>query len=306
MLRLWREEDPQNEQFYQTNRLIWSQSDKVHPSWAPDITAAWERFESTRYIKKTVPSTATKSFGWMRVAAVLVLAIGLSIWIFKRQEQSSLETIVISAGQEFINQPLADGSTVYLNQASTLTVLGDLSTSETRLVRLEGEAFFDISRDPARPFLIETDGMRVKVLGTSFLVRGDDKGLEVVVREGKVAVARADGSDPVELTEHQRYTMDRTTGNVVVDLDPTENAWSWQTGILQFQATPLNEVLRTIERHYHIRINLANPANESCPFTSRFEKADASTVLQSIARSFAMEVRTSGQGIYYLTDGKCR
>ena len=307
MLRSWREADPQNEQFYQTNRLIWSQSEEVSPSWTPDITSAWNRFESTQQINKTKPAKTNKSFGWMRVAAVLILAISLSVWIFQRPDQINFETfIVYRADQGSINQLLSDGSTVYLNKGSKLTVIEDLSSSSERVVQLEGEAFFDISRDAARPFLIEVDRMQVKVLGTSFLVRADDEVLEVVVREGKVAVDHLDGSDRVELTDQQRYVLDRTTGDVVVDRDPTENAWSWQTGILQFQATPLNEVIRTIERHYQIQIHLANPVNESCPFTSRFQEADASTVIQSIAGAFGMKVRTSGQGIYYLTDGKCR
>lgn len=306
-MRSWRKEDPENEQFYQTNRLIWSQSEEVSPSWTPDITSAWERFESTRQITQSKPAKSQKSFGWMRVAAVLVLAVSLSVWIFNKPDQAkSAATIVYAADQEAINPLLSDGSKVYLNKGSKLTVIGDLSTSSERLVQLEGEGFFDIYRDSGRPFLIEVAGMQVQVLGTSFLVRVDDGSLEVVVREGKVAVAHPDGSDRVELTDHQRYIMDRITGRSKVDRDPTENAWSWQTGILQFQATPLNEVLRTIERHYHIQINLANPANELCPFTSRFQEADAATVLQSIAGAFGMKVRTSGQGIYYLTDGKCR
>ncbi len=306
-MRLWREEDPQNEQFYQTNRLIWSQSDSVSPSWTPDITTAWERFESTQQIHKTKPAKTNKSFRWMRIAAVLVFAIGLSVWIFLRPDRTSLDTTTVyTADQESLNKRLSDGSTVYLNRSSKLTVIGDLSSGVQRKVKLEGEAFFEINKDPSRPFIIEVDGMNVQVLGTSFHVRSNDAGMEVVVREGKVAVAHLDGSDRIELTDHQRFVLDRSTGKVVVDRDPTENAWSWQTGILQFQATPLNEVLRTIERHYHIRINLANPANESCRFTSRFQQADASTVLQSIAGAFSMEVRTSGQGIYYLTDGKCR
>lgn len=306
-LRNWREKDPQNEDFYQTNRLIWAQSAEVSPSVIPNTAQAWDRFHSTIQVPEIQPVRLRRSANWWQIAAVLILAVGVSIWVFQQSSQQSSEQLTVLTGnQESAQYKLADGSTVYLHQDAELTVVGDLSSGNQRSVQLVGEAFFNIHKDPARPFLINANDMEVRVLGTSFNVRTSEASLEVVVRDGKVAVSEMDGSDRVELVQNQRFILDRETGVVTVDLDPTENAWSWKSGILQFQATPLREVLRTIERHYRIQINLANPTIESCPFTSRFQEADISTVLQTIASSFEMEVRSSGQGIYYLTDGKCR
>ncbi|MCF8236596.1 MAG: FecR domain-containing protein [Saprospiraceae bacterium] len=303
----WRADDPSHEEFYQQNKLIWQSSAETIPVDIPDVSSAWDRFASSQQIRTTTKQSAPARWQWLKVAAILVALAGIGIWVFQANGlNDTLEITTIAAVDGPIEQVLADGSTIQLNAGSTLEVTGDLMTGSTRLVALKGEGFFQIHRDPSRPFIIVANDMKVEVLGTSFHVLSDDELFEVVVREGRVAVSRADGSDRVELVDDQRIYLDRKSGASSVDLDPTGNAWAWQTGVLQFQATPLDEVIRTVERYYHVKINLANPANQVCRFSSRFQRADVATVLQSIASALGMEVRSSGLGIYYLTDGKCR
>ncbi len=306
-LARWRADDPANEVFYQQNLLIWqSSAGEVHGP-GPDLSAAWDRFASTHEIQPPSSRSTSSLMQWMKIAAILVVLAGIGIWVFQSPFLlGTQEVITLTADEKPMEHVLADGSRITLNTGAILEVSGDLSSRHVREVSLIGEGFFDIHRDPERPFIIRANGMQVEVLGTAFHVLSDAGLFEVVVREGRVAVSKSDGSDRVELVDNQRLLLDRKEGSRTVDLDPTGNAWAWQTGILQFQATPLDEVIRTVERYYQIKINLANPANEVCAFTSRFQGADATTVLQSIASSFGMKVRSSGLGIYYLTDGKCR
>ncbi len=306
-LAQWRTDDPSNEVFYQQNKLIWQTSAATVPGHMPDVSSAWDRFASTQQIHSTPSQTPVFWKPWLQVAAILVAIAGIGMWMFQSSGYfGSPAVVTLTAGDAPLEQILADGSIIQLNSGSSLEITGDLLTSQTREVALNGEGFFQVHRDPSRPFVIAANGLKVEVLGTAFHVLSDADLLEVVVREGRVAVSRVDGSDRVELIDNQRYLLDRVSGETAVELDPSGNSWAWQSGVLQFQATPLDEVIRIVERHYQIKINLANPANKVCPFTSRFQQADATTVLQSIARGFGMEVRSSGRGIYYLTDGKCR
>ena len=307
-LNAWRSEHPTHEQLYLALLEVWTVSGEVSPDELPNPEAAWERFAS-QTIDKPVPAIGKKSSNlfWLRAAAILVAVIGIGLWTFRNQLGFVQEhTVIVLAAPEDSTFDLADGSRVFLKSGSQIDIVSDLMKDRERRVRLSGSAFFEIQPDAQRPFSIEVDDRIIQVLGTSFHVRSNETELDVVVRDGHVAVSRQDQMDLVDLLAQEHYHLDRISGQAIVDTDPSGNAWSWQSGILEFYAMPLEEVLADIERHYQIQVRLANPSNRSCRFTSRFNNADASTVLQSIAGSFDMELRSSGQGIYYLTDGKCR
>lgn len=308
VLDAWRSEGPDNERLYQALVQVWSVSGEYAPVDMPDQDKAWEHFSAHTMNRESVSSPGVKTrMSWIRVAALLLAAIGIGLWIFSGSFGSTREEpLVVYSPSENATYDLEDGSRIFLQSGSQIELLSDLLDDPYRQVRLTGSAFFEIHPDATRPFEIKAGDQMIQVLGTSFHVRSNDAELDVVVREGHVAVSRDGQKDRVDLYKQQHYHLDRTSGMTSVDDDPSGNAWSWQSGILEFYATPLEDVLTDIERHFHIQVRLANPSNSSCRFTSRFSDADASTVLHSIAATFDMELRSSGQGIYYLTDGKCR
>src|SRR5699024_9556740 len=195
---------------------IWQTSAEDKEDW--DVDSAWMRYkfrygkdfkEVTRENDKSVPKfqkkkiTATESskyntISWGVVAVAAALVCLIVIYGYPSQKASvsdvsPMKEIVTKQGQR-IHFRLSDGTKVFLNAGSKLIAPKAFSDS-TRTVQLEGQAFFDVATDSARPFLVNTDRSVTKVLGTRFDVRaysGDGR-VEITVAEGKVALQSGQG-----------------------------------------------------------------------------------------------------------------
>jgi len=164
---------------------------------------------------------------------------------------------------------LEDGSRVHINTNSKLQV--KLKSSH-RLVRLnQGEAFFDVSPDPKLPFVIETPTGIVRVLGTSFNVRADERQTTVTVTEGRVAVAprevvtteiaaRTDYQPDTTLTANQQAVVSATAiSGKTTDLD-TSALTSWRQGKQIYNSVPFAQVIADLNRYFKQEVQLGEPA----------------------------------------------
>ena len=147
---------------------------------------------------------------------------------------------------------LADGSIVTLNRYSTL--IWDKAQKTKRAVSLEGDAFFDVARDEARPFVISTGPVEIEVLGTSFYVdaRVDQALVDVVVESGQVAV-RA-GTEEVIIGANEKASFNKNTGTLeqAINDDPHYNSVKTQT--LHFENSGLDEVARALGQAFSCRV----------------------------------------------------
>ncbi len=182
---------------------------------------------------------------------------------------------------------LPDGSTVWLNAASKLSFMPGFSDS-LRLISLDGEAFFDVVKDVNRPFVVETKGVRVTALGTSFNIdthHGDLFGVSLV--EGKVRVS-AKGSGVVVILNPGEYSTFGPTEKLYKKgrYDP-ELTLSWKDGILCFKNAGLPEIIQELEQWYGVEIinDLSRKVNKH--FNGRFDNENLENVLRNL--SFALE-----------------
>ena len=152
---------------------------------------------------------------------------------------------------------LPDGSTARLTRGSHLSWPDGLpANSRKRAVFLEGEAFFDIAHDAAKPFFVYTRSVVTKVLGTSFTVNTAKAGTTVSVTTGKVSVYhRTDLSDGVILTANQQitYDPDKEQGDKRLVADPRPLT-ATDTAALKFDSTPVPTVFRRLQNKYGITI----------------------------------------------------
>ena len=246
--------------------------------------------------------------GLLRIAAAVVLLVGLGAalnyfidqgkeiqWVSQQTQENGIETYTLS-----------DGSTITLNQSSKLDYPEKFDGNQ-RIVKLEGEAFFDIARDEKRPFLIQTEQAVVKVLGTSFNVRSYDSEdeIEVTVRSGKVQFEIEEVKEKMILQAADCYRYSKTEKTVKKEKDEEMNASSWQTKRLAFVKTPLETVLNQIEKYYNIKIRVQDQDLKNCRFTAKFDDTPLADVLEILKASFSLEVEASGKGRYLLTGGQC-
>ena len=162
---------------------------------------------------------------------------------------------------------LEDGSIVSLNANSTLKYFKHLS-SDKRQVRLEGEAFFEVTKNPSRPFIIEAGQGEVKVLGTSFNVNTALNKVEVIVKTGKVQLSsKTKRGINITLLPGNRGILNND--QLQKDTVLSENEYAWKTGRLVFKNEQLSDVVKTLENIYHRKIILDSNAS-SCAVTATF------------------------------------
>lgn len=175
-------------------------------------------------------------------------------------------------------QALADGSLVELKDGSRIDVR---FTPDERRVRLSGEAHFSVAKNPARPFIVEANGVEVRAIGTAFNVRVEAGVVEVYVTEGKVRIDEPTRLDPAEtspalilnagqqtLVAFAPLTPPPSVTNVAPDQMRT--ALEWQTPRLQFFETPLADAVAEFNRHNRNRLLLAKGRIGSLPIGGTF------------------------------------
>jgi len=199
----------------------------------------------------------------LKVAALVLVAFTSAFLTLQYAPQPATQytepvfnEIGTNAGER-ANVELGDGSKVMLNAASKLIVPESFS-SESREVKLDGQAFFDVKPDRKRPFQIRTNNAVVEVLGTSFDVRSydDENEMRVVVREGTVELSKTDDPDRrIIVNEGYKGTVSVLDGHLSVDIfrDP-EFYFGWMDGRLIFKNTPIVEVFKHLERWYDVSV----------------------------------------------------
>ncbi len=186
----WRDADPTNETVFREIERIWLDSEVRFHDDTDDTDQQWASLNrlletpsrEARLVKFPLPLV-------LKVAAA-ILVVFLSI-IYFIPRAASIETFTIASQGEAQMVLLPDSSTVWLNANSSLSYTEDFGTKERHVI-LEGEAFFDVTRNENVPFIVVAQGAIVKVLGTSFNVKNENGAVALVVEEGKVRFTPAD------------------------------------------------------------------------------------------------------------------
>jgi ferric-dicitrate binding protein FerR (iron transport regulator) len=196
-----------------------------------------------------------------KVAAMLLLAFGLGwgsqfIPFTKDQptEAAILQEIFVPKGQ--VNQLfLADGTRIWMNSETRIIAPTRFSSNE-RLVKLSGEAFFEVAQDKSRPFRVEVNGQQIEVLGTSFNVRAyaNSNEIETTLETGQIRLHT--GNQINLLTPGEQSVFNKTTNKLVVDKVDPLIASAWKSGRYEFQNKDLIEVFKLVERWYDVEINV--------------------------------------------------
>jgi len=211
-------------------------------------------------------------------------------------------TVTSAAGEKNIEVLLADGSKIYLNRDSKLTYPKEFGRS-SRKVSLRGEAFFDISPDPSRPFIIDAGKASIRVLGTSFNVMTDNghSEVEVYVSSGKVLLASNDGSKSVTLEPEYVGKLSDTGSSQARNTNA--NYLSWHTGMLVYDGERLEVVFEDLRRTFNIDITAGDPAINDYRLTSPFEHQPHDTIIKLICTTFNLR-SVGAEGSYTLYPGQ--
>ena len=192
-------------------------------------------------------------------------------------EQVEYHTIRGPRGGEY-NLLLSDNTKVYLNAGSSLRYPVRFS-GDRREVILEGEGYFEVTRDTAKPFVVKTGSVNVQVLGTAFNVNAypEEENVETTLVEGKV---RVDGKNEQRILEPgTQLVYDKRRENMVVLKVDTEEYISWKDGYYYFKRETLGRIMDRLSRWYNLNVFYQNEELKSIEFGGRLKRYEDITYL---------------------------
>lgn len=184
---------------------------------------------------------------------------------------------------------LPDGSIALLNIDSKLVYPEEFG-ADIREITLIGEAFFDIAHNKQKPFIVNTNNMKVKVLGTSFNVKSypDDKKVETTLVTGKVELIREKESSVI-LEPSQKAVFDKSVEKMEIEEVETSDVTAWREGKLIFNKTSMEQVIKDLERKYNTTFNINSPDLLHYEYTGTFDNLTLEEVLQLLIISSPIE-----------------
>ena len=267
-----------NYEEYQILKRLWEKGNISVKDF--NTAKAWNLVQQQlRHRNKSKTILLRSRLGKIATAASVALIIGLSVFLV--YQTSHIKTIIVqSAGY---NTPfklnLPDSSVIWLNKNTTVTY-PEKFTDSIRNIKLSGEAFFKIKRNPEKPFVITTQNALIKVLGTSFNIKTTEKITKVDVTIGKVRVSNLKHSQYTDITkgysakvEHSKVT-DFKSDNI--------NYSAWRTGVFIFNNTKLCKAVKDLNSYYNNRFVLDDKTGIHCNLTAKFNKADITEVIEVI------------------------
>jgi len=286
-----------------------------------NILAATEKSDGKVMAGKNVYLTR-----FLKVAASVSLIIA-SVLIFREFNVSDIvishlpeaeisNTVIITNDTQKVKVVrLPDGSSVQLKSKSSITYAKEFS-NEKREVSLVGEAFFDVTKDPEKPFFVYSGNLVTRVLGTSFTLIAPPNAstIEVNVVSGRVSVYESENSKidknevtkGVILTRNQKATYFVKENHLITSLveQPSpEETPTRQNKLLVFDDTTLGEIALRLEENYSIEFVMENASIGNCTFTGDLSEMTLFDVLSVICRSLELKYQVMGTKILFDGEG---
>ncbi|VAW23369.1 Putative anti-sigma factor [hydrothermal vent metagenome] len=301
-LENWLLEDQENKDKFRTLNDSYHLSKTYKLGKGIDLERAWGKM-SNRISFRANPAkwpTLRRLTIWKIAATIAILvSIGLSAVMMTGQylKVSGGQAVeFISPGGEKSKVLLADGTEVWLNSDSR--IIYDIKNP--RMVKLNGEAFFDVAKDLKSPFIVQTGSkLQIRVHGTRFNVSAydDDEILETTLERGSISIEGFNSIPPVFLKPGQQLTYNKTTGKgKLQNVDPLLFS-IWKENKLRFDNTPFEEVVKKIERWYDVKISLDPGLGQKERFTMTVKTESLRELLEMISLTVNMKYEIDGEKV---------
>ncbi|QNN40601.1 FecR family protein [Pedobacter roseus] len=276
-----------------------------------NIDPVFERIKSQINIpgeSNLIVRKSKSSYIWLKIAAVLAIALA-AVLLYNRGNIFSTQPDLLSVqtkAAEVKTIVLADGSTVKINAGSSLKYPARFK-NDTREVYLSGEAFFEVQKDAAHPFIVHTEQLAIKVLGTQFDVKAykNDTFTETTLIRGKVSVSLENNSDQTFILKpNDKFILSNGKGSVS-QLTLFNGAGAdkivetaWLNHELIFKNNRFDEVAKLFERWYGIKVNFKEPELKAIQFTGHFEKESLTEALNVLKLIENFNYSVKGKNVY--------
>ena len=240
---------------------------------------------------------------WMRYAAVIAVILlmggGAGYWFYHNGADQQLMVAVANEGivKEVV---LPDGTRVWLNNLATLKYPREFSEKE-RNVYLEGEAYFEVTKNRHKPFTVQSDAMRVRVLGTTFNFKSDKscRVAEATLIEGEIEVKGNKEEGQIILAPGQRAELNKKSGRLTVKQVDAKLDAVWHDNLIPFQKADIFTITKALERFYDVKIILSPDIQTGKTYSGVLKrKSNIESVLKSLQNSIPIDYKIVGSNIF--------
>lgn len=275
----------------------WVAADTAHKQYFYEMAEVWlaanaasgSKEESNRAFQhfrgRISVSQKKKSFSlrFVRVAAAVFAGVlllgGGYYWGHNQLKHASfyaMQTVEVPIGSRS-RIVLQDGTVVWLNAGSKLSYTEAFSHQD-RNVRLDGEGYFEVTRNEKLPFIVNTTDINVKVLGTRFSVKAydDEENIEVILAEGTVNLLNMKNSERfLTMKPEQQAIYNRKSGKTELRKVPASQADNWTTGAHFFNELTLEQIVRQLEKSFDVPFIFRNEDKKNLTFYGDFRNEDS-------------------------------
>jgi transmembrane sensor len=300
--------------------LQWLAADPRHGEWfalhrgiVADFTAlAQWRPEHSEEPNPDLLAPPHRRIHWLAPALLAAAALLAVAFVWWRETPATPELSSVAA-LELKRRILEDGSSVELNHGAVVTT--EFSSTERRATLVRGEALFTVAKNPSLPFIVRAGGVDVRAIGTAFSVRLDPAAVEVLVTEGRVALARTEdgtqragnrkpsqssvlGLPPSEIAAGQRATLSLTSAEPpqVVTISPQTIAQqlNWQPTLLDFSSAPLSAAVAEFNRRNRVQFVLADAELAAMPIVASIRSNNVEGFAKFLAAAPGVQIERRG------------
>ncbi len=307
----WMDSDPGNRRRFEEMKQVWDLSaDQALTLTPAEIKNDWLKVQSSILTQPPVIEDKPKQAGiipmFIRLAAsaavILILIFAGRQLLQNQHDQAAWTKFASEAESRYIRLP--DGSQVWLNKSSSIEYHKEFDKRE---VVLDGEAFFEVTKEPNRPFTVLAEGSKTTVLGTRFNLNTNAENNEIalVVEEGRVAFEVISNPNSTTIVKGEESAIASVEEAFVVkQLKADPNIYSWKTQQLVFDDAQLSDVVMAIERHFGVDLEIVNADMQHCVVRTLLRDASLDSALETIKFILDCEI-TESEGIYYLDGSPC-
>jgi transmembrane sensor len=279
-LKVWLDKDPENRRIFDMENELWQLASIQTKLENYNTDTAWGKICLRLGLGKDNlrPTTILrkKNFRILLAAASVAFLLafsGMSLWITEKKsfkQIAAASTIITTNEGEKAHIFLSDSTGIVLNAGSKIQYEGHYNLKD-RIVKLNGEAFFNVSTNHEKPFVVQLDGMSISATGTRFNVFSFDNEdrIETTLEEGAITVS-VKGQKPINVKTGQQVVYFVKSKKVLVRDVVTDTYTSWRENKLRFNDTPFEEVLRRIGRKYNVHFEVTNRDLLNLKYTATF------------------------------------
>lgn len=304
----WCDASPENQRAFADMQQLWQDTENVEAKpiesrvlsrdrYSAEISVArWQRSQDSQSQRSNRLFAAFQTTKGWPVALAASLIVGAALLVMHRLWQADVVVVTETGQNERLRLP--DGSQVTIAAGSHLTTH---YTDNQRDIFLErGEAFFEVAKDPRRPFAVHALGSQVIAIGTSFNVRAEQGMLRVAVTNGAVQVGRYDIGDArtlrvqdskLRIEAGQQATLQAAGAQATISSIDTQQTTSWVSGTLRFIDEPLGSVVAAVNRYSKTPIEIVDDSLEDYRYTGTVMASRVDEWLRGLPDAFPIVVR---------------